>query len=103
MTKEAHTVSCPSSCSDYEPARPYLATLRNELLNGDNWESAVNFGEYYISDTEIKTSIDWKVLKTEGNRRCWLQKRRWNTCPLTPTEFRMGGLLTARLAQRGVL
>lgn len=53
---------------DYEPARPYLATLRNELLNGDNWESAVNFGEYYISDTEIKTSIDWKVLKTEGNR-----------------------------------
>ncbi len=50
----------------YEPAKPYLAQLRSEILNGTDWSMTLYLGEYYISDESIKTSICWKVLKKEN-------------------------------------
>lgn len=52
----------------YEPAKSYEAMLRNEILNGAGWNRDLKLGKYYGASTDIKTSIDWVVLKRENGK-----------------------------------
>lgn len=53
--------------NDYPPAQPYIASLRNEILNGAGWQSDIYLGKYYYMDGNSKSRISWHVLKKNSD------------------------------------
>ena len=54
---------------DYPAAQPYIASLRNEILNGAGWSSHISMGKYYYygSKTDDISRVYWRVLKRSGS------------------------------------
>ncbi|MGN0680072.1 MAG: tetratricopeptide repeat protein [Oscillospiraceae bacterium] len=52
---------------DYPPAQKYIASLRNEVLNGGGWSMAIYLGEYNANLTNSKSNLSWRVIKRNGN------------------------------------
>lgn len=52
----------------YAPAKPYISSLRNEVLKSSDWGSDIYLGKYYNADPNIASPIEWRVVKREESR-----------------------------------
>lgn len=52
---------------DYPPAQKYIASLRNEVLNGAGWSMTIYLGEYNANLSNSKSNLGWRVIKRNGN------------------------------------